>query len=199
MSRHFLFVFFLLLSISQAKERIAVGGISSSVISRDETVSIADTIRAELKKTGRFSVVERRETEALLQEHADELNEMVNERAYVLKAGELLSVDYLIYGRLVRYENVYILNLRMMNVRNGQLEKEITNKYRGSVEDMLLEAIPQIMQGMAGMEQKPRKHRKVLIVAGIACVVAFPVLWYLRKGDEEKSGPRGTYDLEVRW
>jgi TolB-like protein len=186
-------------SVTQAKERIAVSGISSSVISRDEIISLTDTICAELKKTGRFSVVERRETEALLQEYADELNETANERAYVLKAGEVLSVDYLLYGRILRYENMYILNLRMMNVRNGQLQKEVTNKYRGSVEDLLLEAIPQIMRGLAGMEPKPKKHRRVFIVAGIACVVAFPVLWYMRKSDKKESGPSGTYDLEVEW
>jgi TolB-like protein len=125
-----------------ARPRIAVLEFASVEATKAETAAVTDEVRNDLFKSGRFEVLERTEIDAVLNEQA--LQQAAAEPIDAVKAGKLLSVHYIVTGRLTRPSpEIYQLSVQAIDVETGKVTASETTHHEGAIMG-LLDKLPEL-------------------------------------------------------
>lgn len=110
-------------------------------ISREESALLTDRFAIEFDKLKTYTLVNRSKMTDILK--LQQFSKMDNCTATecAVEAGQLLGVKYMIYGSLGKIGNMYTVNTYLVNVGTGATEKTATTDTRGSIEDLLTEAM----------------------------------------------------------
>ncbi len=141
-----LFLFLIILEASFASSiSIAVLDFEARGINEDEAVLITDILRTELLKTGRITLIEREKINALLKER--QLQEVgVTES---VELGKILGVQKIIFGRIGKLGDSYVVTVRMIDVDSGKVE--FAEQYSCQI---TTESITKIMKEIARVVEK---------------------------------------------
>jgi TolB-like protein len=190
---------------SQEKQSIAIARLTSSGISQDEALSLTDALRSELGKTGKYQVVERSQMDEILKEQGFQQSGACNNEECALEIGKLLSVQNMVLGSIGKVGETFAINIRLVDIKTGKIENELTENYKGKVDGLLTDIIPRAAQKLAGTYTPPVKKKKTgLIIAlttiGVGAAAGAGVAaWYFTKSDPAPAPDEPTTDVRIIW
>jgi hypothetical protein len=118
-----LFSLFFLSSLSASDgDLIAIPHIEASGTSAIEAETARSMIEIGLVKAGLYTVIANNDIETILEAQAFTLTGCVDESC-AIEVGKLLAADRICLGELVKLQDQYILNVRLINVSSGKTEK----------------------------------------------------------------------------
>jgi TolB-like protein len=206
LSRILLILFFVSIPLfSQEKQSIAIARLISSGISQDEAISLTDALRSELGKTGKYQVIERTQMDAILQEQGFQQSGACNNEECALEIGKLLSVQYMVLGSIGMVGETFAINIRMVDIKTGKIENELTENYKGKVDGLLTDIIPRAAQKLAGTYTPPVLKKKTGVIIALttigvgAAAGAGVAAWYFTKSDPAPEPAESTTDLRIIW
>lgn len=135
-------LFTILVSIACAETiNVAVNELKSHGIGETETAIISERVRSELLNTGRFRVMERGEMNTILEEQGFQQSGACSDASCLVEVGQILAVDRIITGSIGLIGSMYTLNLKMINVENGEIEATSNVDYHGDIAGFLSQSI----------------------------------------------------------
>jgi curli biogenesis system outer membrane secretion channel CsgG len=134
------------------KENIAVldleprGGLSA-----DEILSISDRLRGELLATGKYTVIERAQMDAILKEQGFQQTGVCSEASCIVQVGQLLAVHKMVGGAIGKVGKAYSINLKIIDVQTGKIERQVSDDIKCSKEELVSFHIRNVARKMAGL------------------------------------------------
>lgn len=123
-------------------------------VSPPEARVMTERIRALLVQSGRFQIMERSRMEAILKEQGFSQNALAcSDSDCSLKLGKLLAVRRLVTGSISRLGNLYTLTARILDVEKGQILQEAYLDCQGSLQQVLTQEVPRLIQSLLGQAQ----------------------------------------------
>jgi len=101
---------------------------------------IKDALAAELQKTGRFTIVDRKATAAIMQEQEFQASQEGN----VANGVKVRSLRKMISGSVGKLGEDYVFNVKMTDMETATVDFAIAKMYNGDLEDVLDDFIPQL-------------------------------------------------------
>lgn len=121
-------------------------GISSGVVS-----SITDYLRTQLVNTGKFDFVTRENMDQILKEQNFQLSGCTSQEC-IIEVGKLMGVRKMFTGSIGKVGATYIVNIRIINVESGKIEKAETEECASCAEEALLVSIRNIANKITGAQ-----------------------------------------------
>lgn len=145
----------------ETQTNIAVLDLDPTGIEQEQARFLTDRLRAELFKTGVFNVVERDKMNSILQEQGFQQSGCTSVECAV-EIGQLLNVREMVAGTLGKIENLYSINLRLIDVEKGTILKTATRDFNGSLSNVLTQIIPEVAAKLAGSGQIIKETKEPL-------------------------------------
>ena len=123
-------------------------GISAGVVS-----TISDYLRTQLVNTDKFVFVTRENMEEVLKEQKFQLSGCTDQEC-IVEVGKLLGVRKMFTGSIGKVGVTYIVNIRIIDVESGKIEKAETEECAKCEEEALLISVRNIAYRIVGMQAK---------------------------------------------
>jgi hypothetical protein len=130
------------LTLSAATHVAILPFTSDASIDTAQKQSITQKFQSELLAKNVYNILERSQLELILQEQGLQSSGACDASNCQVQLGKLLSVDKLITGSLVRFDDTYVLNTNLLDVQTGSIERSWFTKVKGSITDVLAEGAP---------------------------------------------------------
>ncbi len=135
------------------KELIAVLDLKGVGANEMETVALTERLREVLLKTDRFTLVDRSQMEAILDEQALQQTGCTEQECAV-QVGRILGVRKIIAGKVVKIsEGAWLLSVMMVDVETAETVKVESIRHRGDYFTLLDEKMPHISVALAGSSE----------------------------------------------
>jgi len=121
-------------------------GISQGVAS-----TISDYLRIQLVNTDKFAIITRENMESVLKEQQFQLSGAVDQ-AKIVEIGKLLGVQKMFTGSVGKVGDIYLVNLKIVDVQSGKIEKAETEECADCKEEGLLGSIKAAVNRIAGLK-----------------------------------------------
>lgn len=121
---------------------IAITTLESRGVGENEAGVIADNIAATLQQSGKFRVMERSQIDAILKEQSFQQDGVCDANQCAVAIGKLLGIDRIVVGSVGLVGSTYSLNLRIVDVSNGEALRSSSRNHRGSIDDVLTDLVP---------------------------------------------------------
>jgi hypothetical protein len=108
--------------LAEETANVAVLDFSAKNVSKDDADILAEFFRSELIKTGRFNVLDRSHIRKILDEQHFQSSGMTDVKN-VIKIGKLINAQYVFVGTYSRLDTLFMLNIDMVNIQSGKIEK----------------------------------------------------------------------------
>jgi len=120
------------------KDNIGVITLSNgSGVAQGEAAIISDRLRVELFKTGRVNVMEREQMRDVLKEQGFQQSGACTDKVCLVEVGQLLGVQYLVTGSLGKLGSLFLVNIRMIDIRTGRFIAVLSRDIDGSIEEVV--------------------------------------------------------------
>jgi curli biogenesis system outer membrane secretion channel CsgG len=129
---------------------------SSSGVAAGESDLISDRLRGELFNTGKVNVMERDQMQEILKEQGFQQSGACSNEACMVEMGQLLGVEQLVTGSLGKVGSMFLVNLRIIDVKTAKISKVVSKDIKGSIEDVVGELGP-IAAELVGASVAPAK------------------------------------------
>ena len=122
--------------LSQTKILVAVVDFSvPGSIPNSKAISLSDIVNSEMIETGRYIIVDRRNTKAIMNEMAIQMTGATSQEQ-VVEIGKLLNVQKIVSGNISKLGSKFVISLSLTDVESGKLERTLTRSYMGSMEGL---------------------------------------------------------------
>jgi TolB-like protein len=122
----------------QKKETIAVMTLKgASGITKDETELLSDRLRAEFFKTGMVDVMEREQMAEILKEQGFQQSGACTNESCLIEMGQILGVQKLVSGSIGKIGSMYLLNLRLIDIKTAKISKTVSEDVKGDLEEVV--------------------------------------------------------------
>lgn len=124
-----------------------------------EVSALSDRLRTELFRTDAFDVMERGKMQEILKEQGFQQSGACNTDACAVEVGQLIGVEKMIAGSLGKVGRTYSVNLRMIDVRTGRMERSVTKDYEGDIDKLLTSVMKSVAQTLAAavkVDEQPK-------------------------------------------
>lgn len=160
-------IFILILSLcafsfAQEKAPINVAVIpfaGDNTVSKDQLDFITSKLSGELIATRVFKILDRGKMDFILQEQGFQQGGACSSSECKVQMGQLLGVDKLIAGKLVRFGSSYAMHLEFIDVGSGEIEKTVDVKESGELdevyESLCQDAAGKLASHFSSMSQSP--------------------------------------------
>lgn len=118
-------------------------------ISAADGANISNRLRHELTQTGAFEMMERERMQDLLKEHRLQQSGVCNTNACIVEVGQKIGVEKMVAGNVGLVGKTYTLNVRLIDVETGKVDRSVVEDYTGSVDKLLTEVVARVAQGLA--------------------------------------------------
>jgi curli biogenesis system outer membrane secretion channel CsgG len=122
---------------SQTRASVAVMDMEPKGVPENEVSALSDRLRTELFRTGAFDVMERGKMQDVLKEQGFQQSGACNTDACAVEIGQMIGVQKMIGGSLGKVGKTYTVNLRMIDVKTGRIERSVTEDYTGEIDKLL--------------------------------------------------------------
>ena len=147
-----LFSFAFLVGCGSSKKAVNIPKVNIAVmpfeartgVQAGEAESIADVFASQLQQTGRFTVVDRKQMQTILQEQG--FQAMQSGDTDASRAGKVLAVRKMITGSMGKLGDNYVFSIKMTDVESSNIDVAISRTYDDDLEDIFEEFIPQLVQ-----------------------------------------------------
>lgn len=125
-------------------------------IEAEQLSFITGQFAAELVKTRSFTVLDRGQMEYILQEQGFQQSGACNSSKCQVQIGQLLGVDYIVAGSLVRFGSTYAFRADYIEVASGKVLYAVNQKEEGALEDVYESLCSSIARQLARSVQPAR-------------------------------------------
>jgi hypothetical protein len=193
----FLFFFFIVFvfvdSFAQFKPHIAILNLEGRAISENEAATLTDQLRGHLVNAGTFIVLERGKMENILREQGFQQSGCTITECAV-RVGRVLNVQKMVAGSIGRLNKTYAVNISMIDVESGRIEKSFNRNYEGEI-DGLLEILQDIALELAG-----KKSHKLTIYTAPKGAEVFVNNKAIGKTPLARNVPTGTsFKIRIKY
>ena len=145
---------------SQARASVAVMDMEPKGVPENEVSALSDRLRTELFRTGAFDVMERGKMQDVLKEQGFQQSGACNTDACAVEIGQMIGVQKIIGGSLGRVGKTYTVNLRMIDVKTGRIERSVTEDYTGEIDKLLTSTMKTVAYTLANSVATDQKAEK---------------------------------------
>ena len=140
---------------------------------------LSDYLRSQLVNTAKFTIVTRENMEQILKEQQFQMAGCASNEC-IVQAGQLLGVRKMLTGAVGKIGNTYLINLKIIDVQSGQIEKAETEECASCEEDSLLISLRNIANKIAGLSALEKAPQKIIREgkSGKEYAVSFDTLLY---------------------
>ncbi len=93
-------------------------------VSKSRSFMVSNILEAEIIKTKKYKILERTDMQFVLAEHKSEYSGLMNDEAdRSLEIGKMISADRIIIGGVFKTKKNYIITVKMIDVRTGEVLK----------------------------------------------------------------------------
>lgn len=128
--------FILMSSRLFSQNTIAVIDFDSKDISASACISLSNIVRTEIMKTGYFTLVDRNNMTEILNEQSFQQTGLCTDIKCMVEIGKLLGVRKMVGGSIGQLGKKYIIDLKLIDVETGKLEKIVNESYIGVLENL---------------------------------------------------------------
>jgi TolB-like protein len=136
------------------KVTVAVMDLEPKGVPENEVSALSDRLRTELFRTGTFDVMERGKMQDVLKEQGFQQSGACNTDACAVEIGQLIGVQKMIGGSLGKVGKTYTVNLRMIDVKTGRIERSVTEDYTGEIDKLLTSVMRNVAYTLASSVQQ---------------------------------------------
>ena len=138
----------------QDRDSYAVLDIEGRGISIIEANSLTDRLRSYMVQTNVVTVVERGAMQQILQEQDFQLSGCTSDECAV-EVGQLLGVTKMVSGSIGKFGETYTIDLKIVDVESGAIERSVIRDYRGEL-DGLLGEMNNVAHELVGLTAPPK-------------------------------------------
>jgi hypothetical protein len=109
----------------------------TSGLSPQEMAMLTDKLLNEFVAYGYYKVVERSKRDEILKEQGFQQSGACDQGACLVEAGQLLGVQKMVGGTIGKLGSVYAVELRIIDVKTGEIDKPFSQQYSGDVSVLL--------------------------------------------------------------
>jgi hypothetical protein len=106
-------------------------------VTLEQLAFISGVMASELIETNQFVVLDRGRMETILREQGFQQSGACNSNECQIQVGQLLGVDKLVAGNLVRFGPTYMLRLDYLDVATGTIEKSVRLQQNGELHEIV--------------------------------------------------------------
>ncbi len=128
---------------NSSKTNIAILNLDAIEISAQEAQILTKKLSSELVKQGMYTVLDRGEMEAILQEQGFQQTGCTSSECAV-EVGQLLGVQKMIAGSVGKLGTIYYVEVRMIDVTSSKIDKTVDHNQEGTIEKVLTVSMPYI-------------------------------------------------------
>jgi len=121
-------VVFNLTTFAQGQKQSAAVLNLDSHVGETNSVQLGNIVRLELQKLNYFNVIDKYDAEYLIQKNQLQIDKCFG-RMCLVEVGKVLQVDKMIGGSFETIEKNIIVNLTLIDVKTGQVEKTFSKEY----------------------------------------------------------------------
>ena len=121
---------------AQNKQTVAVMDLAVVGIDANISLVLSNLVRQELIKSERYNVVDRNNMESILKEQDFQLSDACNTSECVVEVGKVLGVEKMIFGTIGALGKKFLIDLQLIDVKSGRLEKAENTSHVGTLEDL---------------------------------------------------------------
>ena len=141
----------------QKKETIAVMTLKgASGITKDEAELLSDRLRVEFFKTGMVDVMEREQMSEILKEQGFQQSGACTNESCLIEMGQILGVQKLVSGSIGKIGSMYLLNLRLIDIKTAKISRTVSEDVKGDLENVV-ERLARVAQDLFKQEPPPGK------------------------------------------
>ncbi len=144
--RLYLFSLLIIATLQQAwavKPQVAVLDLDGgSEITTGNAQVLTDELQNKLLKKNVFQLLERSQIQSILSEQGFQESGACSENDCQVEIGKMLSVQQLVLGSISKFDNLYILSTRMVDVESGQILQSSSVKVDGKLNELLIKGVP---------------------------------------------------------
>ncbi len=122
---------------------------NASGVTSGEIEVISDRLRGELFNTGKVNVMERDQMQEILKEQGFQQSGACTNEACMVEIGQLLGVEQLVTGSLGKVGSMFLVNLRVIDVKTAKIVKVVSVDIKGDIEEVV-GALPGIASQLVG-------------------------------------------------
>jgi hypothetical protein len=132
---------------SNGRLKIAILNLkNANGVTQGDAELISDRLRNEFFSTGTVDIMERDQMQAILKEQGfQQSGSTCTDEGCMVEMGKLLGVGRLVTGSVGKLGSMYMINIRIVNVVSGKIERVISEDVKGNIED-LVGILPKIAQ-----------------------------------------------------
>jgi len=116
---------------------------SRSGMQAGETENVMDMLAALLQKTGRFTVIDRKNLNIVLQEQGFQSAQEGGDG--ISKAVKILAIDKMFSGSMGKLGDKYVLNLKMIDISTSEVALAISRTYNDNLENIGNKFLPDVV------------------------------------------------------
>lgn len=116
------------------------------------STAITEAFETALLKTGAYKLVEKKQIGKVLEQQGFQ-NSGLTDETQAVEVGRILNSQYIIVGSVSRLSQIYLVNVRLINITTGEIEKG--ESMRGSSEAHLIENMQILAIKIAGENTVP--------------------------------------------
>ena len=146
------------------KKTMAVLDFKSDQFEESEVKIITDKLRAELIKTGSFTLVEREEMVTVLREQGFQQIACSSSEC-AIEAGQVLGAEMIAIGRIDKLDKLLLMSLRVIDVKTGKIINAAGTEAEGAVSEVLEKCIETLVTEI--------NNQKRLLVQSVYSVVQY--------------------------
>lgn len=157
------------------KFKIAINDLDAFGVPETLALSTSDLLRTELFKTGYFHVMERKQMDKILEEHAFQLSGATEQD--IVEIGKFLGVQLMAMGSINRLGRELVISIRLVDIEEARVKAAESVRARG--EERIPNAVEKLAKKIAG--SVPLRG-KVVGLRGNEVIVSLGSLDQMHKG-----------------
>jgi len=143
-----------LLSANQQSNVVILDFVGDANSNEAQLKAIADKFEVELSSTGVYTILDRSQMDVILQEQGFQSSGACNSNDCQVEIGQLLGVEKILSGKVVKFEDIYSITIQITSVMTGELEKGFSFEIEGTLRDVLVEGCAKGAAMIAGYVKK---------------------------------------------
>ncbi len=147
----------LLLAGLAAAQKLTVSVMDLNVtegLSAKEVVMLTDKLLNEFVGQGAYKVIERSKRDEILREQGFQQSGACDATSCLVEAGQYLGVQKMFGGTIGKFGAVFAVELRMIDVKTGEIDMAFSKKYTGDISN-LLDAMKEAAAEFSRWKPKP--------------------------------------------
>ena len=93
-------------------------------------------LETSLIESNKFMVIEKSQRDEILKEQKFQASGICNDEC-VVEIGQLVGAEYLMLGELIEFSGLYQIDIKIINVEQGNVEEKVTTEVDGDIKQLL--------------------------------------------------------------